>query len=228
MLGQQACVWPVDYLHVLDTVRDCPHPAAQACSMFRLTKTKPVCSSEYHPLCTTMQARVRVILCFRTSKSLAFPGTLPNNQRIPAVPHFLIRCFFLQFRVCVFLIEGLSYLHFRTCVFLIRCVFLHLVVLFRVPGSSAAGAAAGTKLSAAAPGGNRGEFRLSPKAAEARSSPRMSELSDQELETLFEEFGIKFEKSYENDDEKAMRFEVFKRNLKRIDEVCCRIIFGFV
>ncbi|CBJ33775.1 Cathepsin-like proteinase [Ectocarpus siliculosus] len=85
--------------------------------------------------------------------------------------------------------------------------------------AAATGAAAATKLSAAAPGGSdHGEFRLSPKAAEVRSSPRLSELSDQELESLFQEFGIKFEKSYENDDEKAMRFEVFKRNLKRIDE----------
>lgn len=97
---------------------------------------------------------------------------------------------------------------------------------FRAPGSAATGAAAGTKLSAAAPGGSdHGEFRLSPKAVEVRSSPRLSELSDQELEALFQEFGIKFEKSYENDDEKAMRFEVFKRNLKRIDEVCCEF-FG--
>ncbi|CAN0073970.1 unnamed protein product, partial [Ectocarpus fasciculatus] len=90
------------------------------------------------------------------------------------------------------------------------------------PGSATAAAAgaaaAGTKLSAAAPRGNHGELSMSPKAAEARSSPRLAELSDEELEALFEEFGIKFEKSYENDDEKAMRFEVFKRNLKRIDE----------
>lgn len=117
--------------------------------------------------------------------------------------------------------------------FLIRCFLSTSWCVFfaSLSGSATAAAgaaAAGTKLSAAAPRGNHGELSMSPKAAEARSSPRLAELSDEELEALFEEFGIKFEKSYENDDEKAMRFEVFKRNLKRIDEVCCMAcrVFG--
>ncbi|CAN0508866.1 unnamed protein product, partial [Scytosiphon promiscuus] len=35
---------------------------------------------------------------------------------------------------------------------------------------------------------------------------------------MFEEFLVDYEKSYADDDEKAMRFEIFKRNLKHIDE----------
>lgn len=56
-------------------------------------------------------------------------------------------------------------------------------------------------------------------AAAARAAPKLSQLSAQEMEKLFEDFAVKFEKSYKDDDEKAMRFQIFKRNLKRIDEV---------
>lgn len=56
--------------------------------------------------------------------------------------------------------------------------------------------------------------------AAAPALPRLSELTPEETQDLFEDFGVKFSKSYPDVDEKAMRFEIFKRNLKRIDEVC--------
>lgn len=85
----------------------------------------------------------------------------------------------------------------------------------------AAGAAGGTKLAAAGPTASAsGQGMLSPKtAATAQSSPRLSDLSTAEMESMFEEFIVDYEKTYADDDEKAMRFEIFKRNLKRIDEV---------
>ena len=52
-----------------------------------------------------------------------------------------------------------------------------------------------------------------------RAAPRFSELTPEEQERLFEQFAVTHEKSYKDADEKAMRFEIFKRNLKRIDEV---------
>eukprot|EP00903_Cladosiphon_okamuranus_P020595 g18905.t1 len=88
--------------------------------------------------------------------------------------------------------------------------------------ASAAGAA-GTKLAAGpttAVGTSGGAVTASSgkTAAAARAAPKLSELTAEETEALFEEFLVKFEKSYKDDDEKAMRFEIFKRNLKRIDE----------
>jgi len=44
-------------------------------------------------------------------------------------------------------------------------------------------------------------------------------MTSEDTDTLFEEFVAKFEKKYEDDDEKNMRFQIFKRNLGRIDKV---------
>lgn len=79
--------------------------------------------------------------------------------------------------------------------------------------------AAGTKFAAspttsATTGGSAGKT-----AAAARAAPRLSELTGEKTESLFDDFAVKFDKSYKDDDERAMRFEIFKRNLKRIDEV---------
>lgn len=55
--------------------------------------------------------------------------------------------------------------------------------------------------------------------AAARTAPRLPGMTGEETEALFEEFVVKFDKSYEDDDARDMRFQIFKRNLKRIDEV---------
>ena len=44
-------------------------------------------------------------------------------------------------------------------------------------------------------------------------------MPEDEVEVLFADFVTKFEKIYKNADERAMRMEIFRRNLKRIDEV---------
>lgn len=62
-------------------------------------------------------------------------------------------------------------------------------------------------------------MKLSARIEAARSMPKLSEMSKDEVDVLFANFVTKFEKSYSNDDEKAMRMEIFRRNLKRIDEV---------
>ncbi|CAM9645894.1 unnamed protein product [Pylaiella littoralis] len=62
------------------------------------------------------------------------------------------------------------------------------------------------------------ETGLSPRITAARALPRLSDLTEEEKQELFEKFGKKFLKSYSDEDEKAMRFEIFKRNLKRVDE----------
>lgn len=87
-----------------------------------------------------------------------------------------------------------------------------------------AGAAAGTRLAATGPTTTVGDKTVTgpsreKTAAGAPAAPRLAELTPEDTKALFEDFGIKFEKSYKDDDEKAMRFEIFKRNLKRIDEV---------
>lgn len=66
----------------------------------------------------------------------------------------------------------------------------------------------------------RGSSEEIPEVAAARTAaPRLSEMTSEETETLFEEFMVKFEKSYEDEDEKRMRFQIFKMNLRRIDQV---------
>lgn len=60
---------------------------------------------------------------------------------------------------------------------------------------------------------------LSTRIETARSMPKLSELSEEEVAVLFADFMTKFEKTYTNDDQKAMRMEIFRRNLKRIDEL---------
>ena len=62
-------------------------------------------------------------------------------------------------------------------------------------------------------------MKLSARIEAARSMPKLSEMSKEEVDVLFAEFAKKFEKIYSSDDEKAMRMEIFRRNLKRIDEV---------
>lgn len=99
----------------------------------------------------------------------------------------------------------------------------------RSPRTASATGSSGAKLAATGPtasvdeaaaeGGSSGGAG-GKMAAAARASPRLSQLSLEEMEALFEDFAVKFDKSYKDDDEKAMRFEIFKRNLKRIDEVC--------
>lgn len=46
-----------------------------------------------------------------------------------------------------------------------------------------------------------------------------SELPEQAITELFVKFVTNFQKVYKDDDEAAMRFEIFRRNLKHIDEV---------
>lgn len=49
---------------------------------------------------------------------------------------------------------------------------------------------------------------------------KYSELSEKEMTDLFETFVTNFQKVYSDEDEVAMRFEIFRRNLKHIDQVC--------
>lgn len=78
--------------------------------------------------------------------------------------------------------------------------------------AAAAGGAASTNLAASGTG-------LSGRTSASQASPKLSELTPEETEDLFEDFIKKFEKSYADESDKSMRFEIFKRNLKRIDEV---------
>lgn len=57
----------------------------------------------------------------------------------------------------------------------------------------------------------------------AKPLPRLPDMSEEEVKALFAEFALKFEKSYKNEDEAAMRMEIFRRNLKRIDEASCTV-----
>lgn len=59
---------------------------------------------------------------------------------------------------------------------------------------------------------------------EAEPAPRLSDLTEDEITSLFVDFVTKFEKTYSDEDEASMRREIFRRNLKRIDEVSSRFI----
>lgn len=54
---------------------------------------------------------------------------------------------------------------------------------------------------------------------EAGPAPKLSDLTEDEITSLFVDFVTKFEKTYSDEDEASMRREIFRRNLKRIDEV---------
>lgn len=77
---------------------------------------------------------------------------------------------------------------------------------------NAAGALTTTKL---ATGGEAS----SPNVSAASATPKLSELSEEEITQLFVNFVNDYQKTYEDEDEAAMRMEIFRRNLKRIDDV---------
>lgn len=60
-----------------------------------------------------------------------------------------------------------------------------------------------------------------------KSLPLLADQPEETVKALFAEFMTKFDKRYTDEDEAAMRMEIFRRNLKRIDEVfihCTRYI----